>query len=864
MDEAKLFSERLSGIDDLKSLLAGRFVHAPISFQIYSADGHSLAVNPTFLKLFGSAPPPEYDVFADDILERQGVTGLIRRAFAGETIVLPPIWYDPRELRQVEVREGRRVGIQVTMFPLRDGAGVVRHVALCAQDVTPQLELGMREESLRLAFSAGRMIAWDTNLTARTVHVSDNAREVLGLRSDTPLVTIDDTLALVHVEDRAAVAHALAVAHDGGGSPDRRFRVVRPLDGELRWFERRGQVSLDATTGSRWLRGILIDVTARVQAEGALRASEEALRRAEEQLRQSQKIEAIGRLAGGIAHDFNNILSVILSYGDLLLADLPADDGRRPDEHWRSRRAGERAAEFHDAAARVRPAAGHGASRVLDLNDAVFEHEQMMRRPCSRETIEYRRAPRGARGVDPAPTPVQLDQVDHEPRSIQRARRHAPRAASSRSRLAHVCPRRGAIAREHLGVVPGPHVMLAVSDTGHGADRAKSSGARLRGVLHDEGARQGTGLGLSTVLGSCRRAAASGSTSRGRGRRSRSSSRAPRPTSRRCCRGGAATPRGSETVLLVEDQEEVRRVACEILSRYGYRVVEAASAQEALDAWERPAPPFDLLLTDVVMPAMSGREARRSPRPRVPTCACCSCRVTPRTRSCTTASSNRASPICRSRSSPRRWRARCARSSTRPRRAAAGRDRAAPRGRPSSRKARGHSAGQVESVVSSTSSIANVSGGKAVVQSPPLPATPKVRTSGRPARFGCRHARACVQSVAAGSATTAESALMVTLRPAYVMALVLYQNVSAGPAVPTGAGTVTLPMRPAPGHADEMESSAATSPECAKVGSTSSSTRALGSSSYCWSDQNGVLVGARAACSKPGSNRLAFAVRAGS
>src|SRR5579862_4909665 len=96
------------------------------------------------------------------------------------------------------------------------------------------------------------------------------------------------------------------------------------------------------------------------------------------------------------------------------------------------------------------------------------------------------------------------------------------------------------------------------------------------------------------------------------------------------------------------------------------------------------------------------------------------------------------------------------------------------------------------------------------------------------------------------------------------MALVLYQNLSAGPAVPTGAGTVTLPMRPAPGHADEMESSAATSPACAKVGSTLSSTRALGSSSYCWSDQNGGLVGARATCSNPGSNRLAFAVHAGS
>jgi PAS domain S-box-containing protein len=603
VDDANLISERLSGIDDLKSLLVGLFVHAPISFQIYSADGHSLAVNPTFLKLFGSAPPPEYNVFVDDILERQGVTGLIRRAFAGETIVLPPIWYDPRELRQVEVRVGRRVGVQVTMFPLRDGAGVVRHVALCAQDVTPQLELGMREESLRLAFSAGRMIAWDTNLTARTVHVSDNAREVLGLGPETPLVTIDDTLALVHAEDRAAVAHALAVAHDGGGSPDRRFRVVRPLDGELRWFERRGQVSLDATTGSRWLRGILIDVTARVEAEGALRASEEALRRAEEQLRQSQKIEAIGRLAGGIAHDFNNILSVILSYGDLLLADLPADDARRPDV-TAIRRAGERAAELTTqllAFSRQQVM----SLRVLDLNDAVRSAEQMMRRLLG-ETIELVVRP-AARETSIRADAGQLDQVIMN--LAINARDAMPEGGKLTIETAHVVLDE-AYAREHLGVAPGPHVMLAVSDTGHGMDREVQ--ARVFEPFFTTKERgKGTGLGLSTVLGIVQQTGGSiwlysepvqGTTFKVFFPRATPDVEPLPPAA------APATLRGSETVLLVEDQEEVRRVAREILSRYGYHVVEAASAQEALGAWDRPARPFDLLLTDVVMPAMSGRE----------------------------------------------------------------------------------------------------------------------------------------------------------------------------------------------------------------------------------------------------------------
>ena len=493
MDDLELISEQLSGVDDLKSLLAGLVLHAPISFQIYRADGHSLLVNPAFRRMFGSEPPPEYSVFEDDILERQGFTDLVRRAFAGETIILPPIWYDPRALQRLEVTEGRRVGIQVSMFPLRGAVGVVSHVALAAKDVTSELELTMREERWGLAFSAGRMIAWDTNLTARTVHVSENAREVLGLRPDTPLVTIEDMLALVHPADRATVAQTVFDADDGRGTPDRRFRAVRPNDGEVRWFERRGQMSFDATTSCRWLRGILIDVTEQVTGELALRASEEALRRTEEQLRQSQKLEAVGRLAGGIAHDFNNILSVILSYGDILLGDLAASDPRREDV-MAIRSAGERAADL------TRQLLAFSRQQVLtlevlDVSEVVRSAEQMLRRLLG-ETIELSVRPA------PVPAPIRADagQLEQVIMNLAiNARDAMPEGGKLTIETKHVVLDE-AYAGQHLGVAPGPHVMLAVSDTGVGMDRELQ--ARIFEPFFTTKERgKGTGLGLSTVLG---------------------------------------------------------------------------------------------------------------------------------------------------------------------------------------------------------------------------------------------------------------------------------------------------------------------------------------------------------------------------
>ncbi len=130
----------LGRVSDPLALLEGIFACAPVGFQIYEASGRCLLVNQAFRNLFGSEPPPEYNVLRDEIAERNGVLDLIHRAFAGETITIGPIWYDPRELTQVSVAQGRRVAISSTFFPLFDGRGKVSHVAIVFKDLTTEIE----------------------------------------------------------------------------------------------------------------------------------------------------------------------------------------------------------------------------------------------------------------------------------------------------------------------------------------------------------------------------------------------------------------------------------------------------------------------------------------------------------------------------------------------------------------------------------------------------------------------------------------------------------------------------------------------------------------------------------------------------
>ena len=351
-----------------------------------------------------------------------------------------------------------------------------------------------------------------------------------------------------------------------------------------------------AISNARLLRSVREELAERERAEAALRKSEE-------QLRQAQKMEAIGRLSGSVAHDFNNLLSVILSYSDLLLSDLKPIDPLRSDIES-IRKAGEKAADLTRqllAFSRQQVL----APRVVDLNSVLIDSEKMLRRLLG-EDIEivahYARTLARVK-VDPS----QIDQVLLN--LVINARDAMPNGGKLTIETKEV-ELDDSYTSEHFGVASGQHVMLAVSDTGVGMDQ-ETQARIFEPFFTTKDIGKGTGLGLSTVFGIVKQSGGhiwvysepgGGSTFKIYFPATEAEdNELPEPIE-------LATLNGTETILLVEDQDEVRRVAHAILRRYGYHVIEARNAGEALLSCERHPRTIHLLLTDVVMPQLSGRE----------------------------------------------------------------------------------------------------------------------------------------------------------------------------------------------------------------------------------------------------------------
>jgi PAS domain S-box-containing protein len=326
-------------------------------------------------------------------------------------------------------------------------------------------------------------------------------------------------------------------------------------------------------------------------------------KRLEEQYLQAQKMEAIGRLAGGVAHDFNNLLTIINGYGSLLLASLPAGDPNR-DLVGEITKAGEHAALLtRQLLALSRKQVLH--PEVLDLNDVVRETEKMLRRVIG-EDIEL--------ATDLQPT---LGRVHADPGQLTQVLLNL--AVNARDAMPTGGPLTietrnvyldASYARDHAEVRPGPHVLLAVSDTGHGM--APEVRARLfEPFFTTKEPGKGTGLGLATVYGIVQQSGGHVCVYSEPGVGSTFKVYLPRVerpgqpgTS---YQGIRAAPRGDETVLLVEDDEGVRSLVQRVLQDGGYHVLVAGSGREALHVCAQQGSPIHLLVTDVVMPEMGGR-----------------------------------------------------------------------------------------------------------------------------------------------------------------------------------------------------------------------------------------------------------------
>jgi signal transduction histidine kinase len=338
----------------------------------------------------------------------------------------------------------------------------------------------------------------------------------------------------------------------------------------------------------------------------AQRRAERVLKDTEQQLRQSQKMDAVGRLAGGIAHDFNNVLSVILSYSELIRSDLAPDDAIG-EELEEIRRAALRAADLTRQLLMFSRQQVM-ARKVIVLDDVIAGMDKMLARIVGDDIELVSTMRRGLGRVLADPSSVEQIIMN----LVVNARDAMPTGGKLTIETANV-DLDVAYAREHLGATAGPHVMLAVSDTGVGMTE-EVRGRIFEPFFTTKERGKGTGLGLSTVFGIAQQSGGSvwvysevdvGTTFK---------VYLPRVDAEQVPELMPAAPpslRGAETILLVEDQDQVRAVASEILERQGYRVLVARNGADAIALSGQHGGIIDLLLTDVVMPQMSGATLAR-------------------------------------------------------------------------------------------------------------------------------------------------------------------------------------------------------------------------------------------------------------
>jgi PAS domain S-box-containing protein len=336
-------------------------------------------------------------------------------------------------------------------------------------------------------------------------------------------------------------------------------------------------------------------------------------RKLESQLRHAQKMEAIGRLAGSVAHDFNNLLSVILSYSKMLLLDLNALDPIREDIEA-IRAAGERAAELTTQLL----AFGRRqvlAPRILDLSEAVRGAEHMLRRLLGEDIELVTICDRDAAKVKV--DPGQLDQVIMN--LAINARDAMPGGGKLTLETRNVALDDSYVA-EHLDARAGPHVMLAVSDTGIGMDR-ETQARIFEPFFTTKEPGKGTGLGLATAYAIVEQHHGFWEVESELGQGSVFRIYLPVAAAQEVTTPSSQAAHLSSqglTILVAEDEELVQKAVTMILERAGYRVLSAGNGLEALALLEQPGQGISLVLLDVVMPRMGGPETYRRIRERWP------------------------------------------------------------------------------------------------------------------------------------------------------------------------------------------------------------------------------------------------------
>jgi PAS domain S-box-containing protein len=498
--------------------------------------------------------------------------------------------YAVREYR-IRRKDGEYRWVRDEQKLVRDHAGNAVEVLGSWSDVTErkqaELRLQEREEQYRFLFDSNPHPMWVFDLeTLAFLAINDATVQQYGYsRSELLGMTIKDIRPPEEVPALMEELKSLSWPRSASGSG--RVWKHRRKDGSI----------IDAETGSNPIAfqgrpAVLVlanDVTQKKKLEA--------------QLLQAQKMEAIGQLAGGVAHDFNNLLGVITGYTDLLLKDLGA-------QHPGARRAEQISKAAERAAGLTRQLLAFSRKqvlqpKVLDLNAVITHIETMLRRLID-EDIQLVTVLNEALGRVKA-DPGQIEQVIVN--LAVNARDAMPKGGKLIIETANI-DLDGKYTGTRTEVKPGPYAMLAVSDTGHGMD-AETMSRIFEPFFTTKEEGKGTGLGLSTVFGIVKQSGGHVGVYSEVGRGTTFRVYLPRADDNgEVAAGVAALPEPrrarAETILLVEDADALRMMIQEMLETAGFQVLAGGSPEEALAVVEGHSGPIHLLLTDVVMPRMSG------------------------------------------------------------------------------------------------------------------------------------------------------------------------------------------------------------------------------------------------------------------
>jgi two-component system cell cycle sensor histidine kinase/response regulator CckA len=508
------------------------------------------------------------------------------RALAGESVSFTYLW------------RGRM--LQAHVDPLIDSEGRISGCIGMALDATEhrrvEAALVQSEQQFQSLIRSIDAIVWEADTTTfQFIFVSEQVEQILGYPVAQWIEEPQFWVNHIHPDDRADAVGACAAATSDGDTHEIEYRMIA-ADGRVVWL--RAPVTVVTIDGGPIpLRGVIFDITER--------------KRLETQLMQAHKMESLGRLAGGIAHDFNNLLTGILGYTDLLVEGL--QNGRPEAEFCPSGELLSDLREVQKAAQRATKLTrqlltfAHKqviAPRVLNLNDVILNVDKLLQRLIG-EDIELITLPAPDLGHIKADA-GQLEQVLIN--LVVNARDAMPQGGKLLIETANVVLD-GSYIRQHAGVVPGAYVMLAVSDTGVGMD-ADAQVHLFEPFYTTKG--KGTGLGLATCYGIVKQHGGSiqvyseidyGTTFKIYFPWINAVADTLLPPD-----VAHELPRGTETVLLVEDDCSVRSLATRVLQAQGYTVLEAADGDAALRmSQEHPTVAIHLLLTDVVLPQMAGQ-----------------------------------------------------------------------------------------------------------------------------------------------------------------------------------------------------------------------------------------------------------------